>query len=85
MFQKRHINLKTYKAIMYELHCIYKDLQRKHDDLKNMVEAEKNNYEEMVKAEKNMVVADKENGMNIEYKKIVLILVCILVLWICMK
>ncbi|KAM7462769.1 hypothetical protein LguiA_030890 [Lonicera macranthoides] len=37
-------DLKTYKAIMYELHCKYKDLQRKHDDLNNMVETEKNNY-----------------------------------------
>ncbi|KAM7469359.1 hypothetical protein LguiA_007542 [Lonicera macranthoides] len=70
-------DLKTYKEILYELHCKYKDLQRKHDDLNNMVEtvknfsaeAEKNNYEqmdnykEMVKEKK--FVAAKENGMNI--------------------
>ena len=59
-------DLKTYKATLYELHCMYRDLQRKHDDLKNMVETDKNKYEEMVEAEKNMVVAAKENGMNIE-------------------
>ncbi|KAM7522708.1 hypothetical protein LguiA_012610 [Lonicera macranthoides] len=63
---------------------MYKDLHSRHEDLKQMFEAEKKKIEDLVKIIKlnKEVMARKEKGINSNFKKTIVILVCILILWV---